>query len=388
MSPPRRRIALVLELEHPLGSAWGNVLAAAGHRVVALHTRDESIDAVRRRHWCLDPDVTVVPTPLGTARSRRAAIEAALGGPPDVLYGWWGSPILNALIDAAKVWPGAAVGLCVDTLPNAVHLLAELRELGRFRRAAPHIDFYVHYSAVMEARFRQAVPEAARSHHAAFPEAFPRSAWADRAPPWGPRLARRSPAPHVVFVGRGDRLWSLRPSEIKDALGPRLARLAAQGVEVFVPSGSDTRGVPGLHPYPYFRNAELFDGTFARYLSDFDAQLVVYREPNGTVARRVAAGLSTRLATALTATAPLVVSPGSTFLAEHEGDGPLALRWTSDAALVAALSDAAGLAALRAALAERGPSFALEARLPVFDALMSAAIAKRRPAQRQPIHTP
>lgn len=360
MLPVPRAIAVVCALANPLAASWVRGLAA-DHRVVVVDLRSAPPTRAELADWGIPADQPVVTAGGTLDAAARAAVAAALGGPPELIVSWWGTGILPLALAVKGAFPGSRLTHCVDTLPDAGTLAAEVREALRYRRADGGVDGYIFYSQQMRRRFCRLVPPARAKPALVMVEPFPLSVHA-RAGTDAPPLERRGDGPHVIFTGRSDLLFRRDRRMRKDAVGPFLRALAERGVEVFVKPELDGQTLPpGLHCYPAFTNADLFAGRFAAHIDAYDAHLVIYNEWNATIRRRVACGLSTRLALALAATSPIVVSETATFAAEL---GSVTMRFSGPDDLAASLHDRAALAAQRRVLAERHTEFAWESQAP------------------------
>jgi hypothetical protein len=366
MSAHLANVLVVAGLGNPMGTQWVYGLKSLGFNTVVLDNRKSPVPLELLDDWGLRDDIPVFNFENGTsAGQRQTTIVSALGGEPDILFGWWGSPILGPLHEACRLFPEAKVALCVDTLPNAASIFSELREIWRFRKADPWIDSYVFYSEAMRKLFNRRIPSSRGKPYLTLVEPFLKRAFdVGRVSDTGAdKLERLDDNPHVIFTGRGDKLWSKDLRFAKDALGPFLARLAECGVHVFVPQTADSRVLPdNLHLYPFFSNRALFEGRFARYVSQFDAHLVLYNESNGTIRRRVSTGLSTRLAFALAATAPVALTRTCSFIEEYWGEDPFGLVFSDVGDLVASLRDKRLLTTLRSNMEKVHISHTFEAQ--------------------------
>jgi hypothetical protein len=79
--------------------------------------------------------------------------------------------------------------------------------------------------------------------------------------------------------------------------------------------------------YERFTNEGMPSGEFADFVSTFQAQLAIYNEPNSTIRRRVATGLSTRWAFGVAATAPKWLRNSSNVRQSGSGRTALAVTW-------------------------------------------------------------
>jgi len=132
--------------------------------------------------------------------------------------------------------------------------------------------------------------------------------------------------------------------------------------DVFVNGYADLKNNAKLNRYPAFSNADMLEGRFARYISQFDAHLIFYNELNNTIRRRVTSGLSTRLAFSLTSTCPIAVSQTSQFIHEYWSDAPFGFMFKQVDDLVESLQDSQKLDILRSNMGKVHRSFSFEAQ--------------------------
>jgi hypothetical protein len=372
------RILVVTSLANPLGTNWVYGFKGLGYHVAVLDWRQSPSTQSQLENWGFKNDVAIFNIWNEVDENLRRTIVDSLGGEPNILFGWWGSPVLKRVSTVHQSFPGAKAVICVDTLPNAANILTELREIWRYRQADSLIDGYVFYSEAMRKLFEKTVPSSCGKPYLAMIEPFLQPAFADgiKNPLTVAPLERLDDRPHVVFTGRGDKLWSKDIRWSKDALGPFLGQLCDRGVHVFIPQEAEKKGLPNLHHYPYFSNADLLEGRFAQYISQFDAHLAIYNDYNGTVRRRVSTGLSTRLAFAMTATSPVAVTESSQFMTEYWGDTPFGFMFRGVDDLVESLEDKGHLAWLRQNMKQVHQSFAFESQATRVTRLMQEILAK------------
>ena len=289
---------------------------------------------------------------------------STLGGQPDIVFGWEGVPTLKPLEAVKSSFPEAKTILLIDTYPNAPYLLSELLHIARYTSTNRLIDGYVFYSEAMKDLFCRQVFLAKSKPYLALIEPFPESAFdlEKIELPQELKLERVDDQPHVVFTGNAASLWSTNYKEARDAVGNFLSHLAERDVHVFVNGYADLKNNAKLHHYPAFSNADMLEGRFARYISQFDAHLIFYNELNNTIRRRVTSGLSTRLAFSLTSTCPIAVSQTSQFIHEYWSDAPFGFMFKQVDDLVESLQDSQKLDILRSNMGKVHRSFSFEAQ--------------------------
>ena len=280
------------------------------------------------------------------------------------MFCWEGIPALKPLQVINSSFPEAKSVFLIDTYPNAPYFLSELLHIFRYSVANRLIDGYIFYSEAMRQLFCHQVFLAKSKPYLALIEPFLESAFdLDRTElPQKLKLERVDGQPYVVFSGNANNLWSTHYKEVRDAVGKFLSCLADRDIHVFVNGNADLRNNLNLHHYPTFSNADLLEGRFARYISQFDAHLIFYNELNDTIRRRVTSGLSTRLAFALTSTCPIIVSQTSQFIHEYWADAPFGFMFNEVDDLVESLQDSQKLSVLRSNMEKVHRSFSFEAQ--------------------------
>lgn len=291
------------------------------------------------------------------SKGLRRSIEDICGGVPDIVIGWWGSAILGELESYHRAFPEVACLLIIDTLPNAAHLLSEARETLNYNRST-WVDGFISYSDKMTSLLRARVPHSRNKPFFSLIEPFPQISYSNGGDV-GIRL-EKDHRPALIFTGRADLLFKQETKFRKDAVGEHLISIVRQGARVFVHEKSGIDSTTGLETYPEFSNADLMNGVFANFISQFDGHLTIYNESNGTIRRRVRTGLSTRLALAMTADAPVVASSESAFLLPLWGERPFGFTYRTPQDLVAQLSNREKMAVLRENMRQRKQEFSME----------------------------
>ncbi len=356
------KVLVVGSLANPMATNWVYGFKSLGYTLAVLDWRSSPATQTQLKEWGFQDDVRVFN--FWGSDDVRQAVLAELDGEPDILFCYWGSQVLAALGKAHQSFPDAKVILCTETLPNASNFLTELREIWWLRQVDSLIDGHVFYSEAMRQLFCQKVPSSRSKAYLAIIMPFLKKAFAvdGLGSSNVTQLERFDEHPHVIFTGRADKLWTKDFRMAADALGPFLVQLAKRGVHVFVSHSADSKGCPNFHSYPNFSNADLFEGRFSRYISQFDAHLTIYNESNQTIRRRVSTSLSTRLAFALASTAPVAVTRTSQFIQEYWADTPFGFAFTGVDELAASLYDQQLLASLRSNMSRVHLSYAFESQ--------------------------
>jgi hypothetical protein len=292
-------------LHNPLSRAWVLSLRAMGHSVAHV-----SFETAVERSFRSHIRSAAEECPQGGALWRRApgplsateasGIACALGGPPQVIIAWWGVAGMRYGRWAAA-GSRAPVVLCVDTFPNAAFLPTEAREVIALQRERRHIAGAVFVSAEMRERFTR-LGRLGDIPSWSGPQPLPLAMHADEG-----SLGIRPRS--LIFTGRADLLWSRDKRMAKDRIGPVLRSLADAGLDVHVNSAdmSGGHGVEGFRTYDALTNDEVLAGGLSRLTASFAGQLATYAIPNGTISRRVDAGLSTRFSMGIASAAPIFV---------------------------------------------------------------------------------
>lgn len=349
-------------LQNPMCGNWINGLSNLGYSTTCLYEQSVELTYEQLRDWGISDESPTRHFSNVVSELDRQFIISSLKGEPDIIFCWEGVPTLKPLRRTKQAFPNAKVIVLIDTYPNAPHLLSELSHILRYSASNPWVDGYIFYSKAMCDLFYRNVFGAKNKPYLSLIEPFLGHAFSveDANPPQHLRLERLDKQPHIIFTGNAENLWSTRYKEQRDALGPFLSKLAEAGVHVFVNHNADLKNVENLHVYPPFSNQDLLEGRFAQYISQFDAHLLIYNECNGTLRRRVASGLSTRLAFSLTSVCPIVVSETSQFIHEYWKDEPFGFMFKNVDDLVESLRDSQKLSVLRANMERVRRSFSFE----------------------------
>lgn len=242
----------------------------------------------------------------------KRRVEDALGSSPAAVFEWWGLGSLDRSA-AHSAWPAARRVLCVDTYPNASRPSSEFREWALALRGIRSVsDFVVtspQMATMLKTRFRPLLG-GARFH--TIPTPFARRSHTSILPP------ERAGKPSLIFTGRSDFLARALKRMAKDDASHTLDAFIAAGARVAVQrprSPGDERRLEdrGYEFYPFAPRDAIGNGQYADMISSYDAHLVLYNVNNSTIARRVSTGLSTRFATGLCASAPMIVPREATF---------------------------------------------------------------------------
>jgi hypothetical protein len=285
-------------LVNPLADAWVRAFKAAGLSVVGLMRSRDPVPSALAENW-----VAGMETP-------RAEIEARLGGRPEARFAWWGLGFA-AGHSIEATYPRIRSVLCVDTYPNASRPSSEVREWLLASCETRRWARYVCYTDEMAEMIGRRLPGHIKSRTAVIlqPFAMETHATVDRYQP-------NKFAHSVIFTGRSDFLFSSDRRMAKDALGKALKDYLSNGFTVTVqrpsePNAERALSALGFMMYEPFNHAQMLDGTFSNFISEYGCQLALYNECNTTVRRRVRNGLSSRFALGLTSPSPLVISRGA-----------------------------------------------------------------------------
>lgn len=206
------KVLVLAGLGNPLATNWVHGLETIGCTVAVVNWRQQPTTSAELVRWGFSANAPITQAygHLTVHTTRR--IVTILDGEPDLLFGWWGSPILPAIVEAKKVFRKAKALLCVDTLPNASTLVTEIRELGRFLATDHLIDAYVFYSSAIRKHFERVVPRSRGKPAIQMIEPFLESAFADELSFREVNvLTRFDDRPHIIFTGRAYKLWTSDP---------------------------------------------------------------------------------------------------------------------------------------------------------------------------------
>ncbi len=366
-------------LRNPMCGNWINGLSKAGHRVASVYWQSTQPSRQQLRDWGIADNTVVFNFYKELSASTQSNLVATLQGDPDLLFFWEGAPTLKPLQVVKSRFPDAKAIVLIDTYPNAPHFLTELIHVLRYSFSNRLVNGYVFYSEAMHQLFCQQVFLAKRKPYLALVEPFPESAFdlGGTELPQELKLERTDSQPYVVFTGNAGSLWSANYKQARDAVGKCLSGLADRGIHVFVNNNANLKNIANLHHYPAFSNADLLEGRFAGYISQFDAHLIFYNELNSTIRRRVASGLSTRLAFALTSTCPIVVSQTSQFIYEYWAEKPFGFMFSDVDDLTHSLHNLQKLSILQSNMKKVHRSFSFEAQTDRIHQLFNTVLALR-----------
>jgi hypothetical protein len=303
------RLVLVTQsLRNPLALLWSRALRLVGHDVVTLLAlpKDSEYSPARSPEMAAwlgleaeDALVQVERGPLAGADAQRLA--RALGGAPDILLHWWGMGALRLSHLYQGQFPDAANVLLIDTLPATARAVTETREMYDYARLGRRMDGFWTTSAAMTARLHRLLPAKRCAPVLQCVQPLPLRTHAD-APV---QRAGDSAQPRLIFQGRSDAAFTRRGSMLKDAVGAQLTSFVDAGAEVHVSGYWSGDCAPKFPTYRTFSNADVMNGAFASFVSEFDGQLVLYNAHNRTIRRRVGASLSSRFSIGLASASPI-----------------------------------------------------------------------------------
>lgn len=342
IQPDVARVAIFCtSLKNPFIEAWFKTWEASGAEVAVLAQVDPSDSSDT-------PDYVDARTVYYDAADSLSSVqwksdlESLLGGPPTVLFYWWG--LSSLLIDApVRAWPHAKVLLCVDTYPNASRLLTEIREVAQSALAVRRVDAFVVASDEMADLLRRRFPWVRDKPMQVVTSPFPLSTHAS-----SPRfLVANFGKLRLCFTGRSDFLHSGNKKMGKDDLGDFLVELIADGMDVFVQqphceNQQNELRSRGYSFYPDIPRSGLLGGDFAEMISEFDGHIVYYDVANSTLSRRVSTSLSTRFATGICAPTPIIVPPQSIFANRFLAIHPIGFASSDVSAIRSILQQRAG----------------------------------------------
>lgn len=360
------KILVLAFLANPTCTNWIYGFKSLGYNVAVLNWSKSPATKEQLKKWGFsNNDIPIFHIWHKLSKTVRQAVLQSLDGTPDIIFSWEGVLILKPLQKVHQFFPTAKVVHCVNTYPNAINALTELRMNWRYRQANSFISGYVFYSEVQQRLFSEKISSARGKPYLVMIEPFFERTFASNGivNSGVPRLERFDENPHIVFTGRGDRLWDKKKLRSRrDALGSFFKELASRNIHIFLSPKANIKGFPRLHHYPDFSNEDLFEGRFAQYISQFDAHLVMYNEYNNTMKRWVSSGLSTRFAYALTATSPIAVTKTSKFVEELWKDNPFGFTFSNVEDLVESLYDKQKLTLLRHNMEKFHKSYSFESQ--------------------------
>lgn len=326
MAAPLRSVPRVAifcsSLKNPFIEAWVKTWEAAG-AVVAVLANVSASESSDTPGYLRERVVHFDAADSGSRWQWTTQLEAILGGPPTALFYWWGLAALNEKAPI-KAWPSAKVVLCVDTYPNASRFLTELREVALSALSIGMVDAFVVASEEMADLLVRRFPWIRGKVMHSVVSPFPLASHTSVREP----NRNQSEKLRLCFTGRSDYLHSGSLKMGKDDLGLFLDNFINEGIDIFVQTPTDIdhrRRLTNLG-YSFYRDVprdEILNGGFADMISQFDGHLVYYEMANPTIARRVSTSLSTRFATGVCSSAPIIVPPEATFAVNFLSKNPI-----------------------------------------------------------------
>lgn len=248
---------------------------------------------------------------------------------PDLLFLWWGYDLAYEiyLMKYILKWDIPIVHV-MNTFPADTQGLGWGKiELKFYRLFHDKIAGRIFYSDEMKQYYERKVGKAPRSLTMVEPY-LRRHYWTPgREPKYV--LERLDDNPHIIFIGRTD--FSSRRGQRKDDLRKDLARLEEQKIHVFIMSTDIVEESDFIHFFTRISGEELWDGTFADYVHQFDGILNVYNEFGSKT--RYTTGLCTRFAHGFTAGIPTITRTTSTFAANIFAQHQNGLTYSDEAEL-------------------------------------------------------
>lgn len=320
MNTDNRLLIFCDSLQNPFVEAWFATWLATQSQVAILadtaesETSDFPREIQSRVVYTRDRDGSLSP-------GWRMRVQKILGGQPHALFYWWGLGLLSNRT-AVKAWPSARVISCVDTLPNASRRITEVREIARAIPSIRDVDAFVVSSQRMADLVAKEFPSARRKPMEIVVSPFPLRAHGRDFDHSSSEV--HSPGKRLCFTGRSDYLFAAQRKMGKDDLGSWFQQLLRAGFRIHVqePTNTDQRRVlaqEGFDFYPRVERAGLLNGEFADLISAFDGHLVYYQVANATIARRVSTSLSTRFATGVCSSTPMITPPEAAFAIDFFG---------------------------------------------------------------------
>jgi hypothetical protein len=299
----------------------------------------------------------------------------------DVIVGTWGVPVLDAMLEASRAFPRAAVIYNILTVPElpiegtdwrrrcwrAYGVLFNAVERSAFRRMLRKSDVRVHASAQMESYLRRKGMLGGPGADIVRLERFSRAFFPRR------RLQKRSATtgePNVVHLGATN-----FSGQNVDNLTAHLARLAGAKIHVhFASSNGDSRGQAAseyYHDFPKFAG-NVVGPELAEFSTQFDAAILLYNVERPY--DRFINALPTRFLFALTTGIPIVMPRGlfqacEDYVTLHD----IGFVYDSEPELAATLADRARMDSWERNARMHAESASLEDNLEEYEALFQRA---------------
>lgn len=364
-------IFLAYDIYNPLSINWIHGFQTLGYSITVLIAKQPIPDKQQlQKLGFYNRDYPEIPIfglwEMGSQESCEAVFKS-LKGNPDILFCWQGVGILKYTQIAHSYFPKAKVVYDICSHPGCCNVLAEWKYIWLYRQLDRIVSGYVFYSQTQHKLFCQNVPSSSNKPYLVMIEPFLKRSFFSNDSKIDsdiPQLKRHDQNPHVIFTGNGTKLWknSLR-NDRKDSLGSFLQKLSRQNIHIYLDRRADTKGIKNLHLLPTrFNNLDIINARFSQYISQFDAQLVIYNEFNSVSRRRFASGLGTRFASAITSTCPVAVTSNSVFVKEYSPDTPFWFDFSNIKDLVKSLNNKQLLNSLRQNMKTVHKSYSFESQ--------------------------
>ena len=365
-------LVVAFDVLNPNSIGWIHGFQELGHHVSVIVTNESDLSREKLSSLGFYDDKHS-RTPIFQHRSSsetRKEVINLFAAEPDIIFFWEGIGILPKVKEVAHLFKNSKKIFCINTYPNCATRLREFLTNQLHRQLDSLIHSYIFYSKEQRKLFFKAVKQASTKpsmvmidpfFESAFSSSYKERVFEDKVL----KLHRFDDQPHVIFTGNARKLWDKPVGHGgKDALGPFFKDLSQHGVHIFVHESADLRDIPNLHTFPTFHNPDLINGSFSRYISQFDAHLVIYNEHTPTEVRRVSTGLATRFSYALTATCPIAVTETSIFAKNLWKDCPFGFSFKDIEDLAIFLRDQGRLRMLRSNMEKLHKRFSFEAQVP------------------------
>ncbi len=173
------RVLILAFLANPTATNWIHGLKSLGYNVAVLNWRKFPATQSQLYQWGFEnKDIPIFNFWKRLPDDVRQSVLSSLGGTPDILFCWEGTKILKPLQGVKQSFPSAKVVHCLNTFPNALNALAELRLNWRHRKANSLINGYIFYSEAQAKLFWQRFPSERKKNNLIMIEPFLKKAFA------------------------------------------------------------------------------------------------------------------------------------------------------------------------------------------------------------------
>ena len=173
ISENKSKVLVLAFLANPTCTNWIYGFKSLGYDVAVLNWSNSPATQEQLNKWGFsNNDIPIFHFWDKFSETISQAVLNSLDGTPDIIFSWEGALILEPLQKVSSYFPTAKVVHCVNTYPNAISNLSEVRMNSRYRKANSLISGYIFYSETQQNLFSQKIPSASNKPYIAMIEPF------------------------------------------------------------------------------------------------------------------------------------------------------------------------------------------------------------------------